>query len=101
MKICTIHQLFDEVAEKMWKKTLSSPKNEATVTLWARVGVEIKVTEEEYQHLLAGGEEGEILLKQIFEQNRWELSGETYFPTELGHHDKYDNPADNEICFQY
>ena len=55
-------------------------KTAATINLWGRLGVDIKMTPEEFEVLKNGGREAENLLVSLIRSDRCQINGDTYFP---------------------
>ena len=55
-------------------------RNTNPISLWARLGVSISVTQEELTTLLTGGNEAKNLMVSLIQSERCVLDGETYFP---------------------
>lgn len=54
--------------------------SDGCITLWGRLGVDIKMTPEEFAVLKNGGREADNLLVSLIRSDRCRINGDTYFP---------------------
>lgn len=72
-------------------------KNENTVSLWGRLGVQIDMTPEEFEILKENDEKAKDLLVKLIKSDRCFLDGESYFPEGYPNEGYVENDYDFEF----